>query len=67
MKIGLSNSNTQIGQGRKKVQLEEINKVGLKFQSSLAHYEAKEEYLKELAERVDSAEDLLQAKGERFI
>jgi hypothetical protein len=46
----------------KKEQFEEINKIGLKFQSSLAHYEAKENYLKELAERVDSAEDYFKPK-----
>jgi hypothetical protein len=46
----------------KKEQLEEINKVGIKFQSSLAHYEAKDEYLSELAERVNSAEDYFKPK-----
>lgn len=36
--------------------------MGLKFQSSLAHYEAKEEYLSDLAERVNSAEDYFKPK-----
>jgi len=46
----------------KKEQLDELNAVGIKFQSSLAHYEAKEEYLAQLAERVNSAEDYFKPK-----
>ncbi|WKV11031.1 helix-turn-helix domain-containing protein [Marivirga harenae] len=46
----------------KKEQLEELSTVGLKFQSSLAHYEAKDDYLSELAERVNSAEDYFKPK-----
>ncbi|WNB17172.1 helix-turn-helix domain-containing protein [Marivirga arenosa] len=42
--------------------LNEINKIGLKFQSSLAHYEAKSEYLQELEERVHSAESYFKPK-----
>jgi hypothetical protein len=46
----------------KQEQLEEINKVGIKFQSSLAHYEAKEDYLSKISERVNSAEDYFKPK-----
>ena len=46
----------------KQEQLDEINSVGLKFKSSLAHYEAKVEYLPELAERVNSAENYFKPK-----
>ncbi|SMG37647.1 Helix-turn-helix domain-containing protein [Marivirga sericea] len=46
----------------KKEQLDELNTVGLKFQSSLGHYEAKEDYLTELSERVNSAEDYFKPK-----
>jgi len=42
--------------------LNEINKIGLKFQSSLAHYEAKSEYLQELEDRVHSAESYFKPK-----
>lgn len=46
----------------KREKVEELKTVGLKFQSSLAHYQAKEEYLTELAERVNSAEDYFKPK-----
>jgi len=46
----------------KKEHLDELNNVGLKFHSSLAHYEAKNDYLVELAERVDSAENYFKPK-----
>jgi len=46
----------------KKEQLSELNNVGLKFKSSLAHYEAKDEYMEKLAERMNSAEDYFKPK-----